>query len=483
MEFIYKGESEIGQKYLANLMSVSEDLQVTGILEAFVAEQDQSSKKQYVETESRNLADMLSSQEKNKSDEMAIKHESMKTQASGNLLLGNIKVEAFDDHANINVLQSDPLLQQQIHTKTKNTKVNRYNRLTKCPKPLNEYIRKEVDLKGNADSVDADTDMVGIPEFWKYVGKCSFNYRMKFGTETYSKCLVCSKKIGNDNKNLARHWRRFHLEKKVASSGTDSIYSVESQNIQKGTNDNLGNEIKNSSKTTLYQRTKNSGAENHIPKYWDEFNGKSWKDGDKYKCNICGSSINSKSNTLEKHWKRYHSEAPEDQVIIVNEGENPDDVIASLMEIKFARNGGVRATCKICGLKQCKSDLVRHIDSNHISGAKYKCGDCSKVLKHKKSHEVHLRTCIEKIANKVPRRVTVQLADFDFQQKMKSMIGRNEIEYICKVCGVTKTSNTGIHTHVESSHMEVDHPCKFCESGVSYKTQKSLNNHINRHHK
>ena len=160
---------------------------------------------------------------------------------------------------------------------------------------------------------------------------------MKLGTETYSKCLVCSRKIGNDDKSLARHWRRFHLEKKVASSVTDNINSVESENIQKGTNYSLVNEIRNSSKTTLYQRTKNSNEEIHIPKNWDEFNVKTWKDGDKYKCNICGSSINSKSNMLKKHWKRYHSEAPEDQVIIVKEGENPDDVIASLMEIKFVK--------------------------------------------------------------------------------------------------------------------------------------------------
>ena len=44
VEFIYKGEIKIGQKYLGILMSVSEDLQVTGILEALVAEQDQSIK-------------------------------------------------------------------------------------------------------------------------------------------------------------------------------------------------------------------------------------------------------------------------------------------------------------------------------------------------------------------------------------------------------------------------------------------------------
>ena len=65
---------------------------------------------------------------------------------------------------------------------------------------------------------------------------------------------------------------------------------------------------------TLYQRTKNSNEANSIPKYWDAFNGTSWKEGDKYKFNICGSSINSESKMLgNKYWRKYHSEAPEDQ--------------------------------------------------------------------------------------------------------------------------------------------------------------------------
>ena len=111
------------------------------------------------------------------------------------------------------------------------------------------------------------------------------------------------------------------------------------------------------------------------------------------------------------------------------------------MEIRFANNGGVRATCTICGLNKPKSDLVRHIDSNHISGAN---GDCSKVFKHKNAHETHLRTCIEKIANKVPEIVKVHMSNFDFQQQVKSMIGRNEVEYFCKVCGVSKMSSSSI---------------------------------------
>ena len=338
--------------------------------------------------------------------------------------------------------------------------------MTKHPKLLNKYIRKEVqpDLQEHVDNVDTDNDMTDIPEFWKYVGKCSFKYRMKLGTETYSKCLVCSRNIGNDKTNFARHWRRYHLENNVNSTVKKS--------------GNL------SRKTLYFQRTFSPRNElNDIPKFWDEYIGKSQKEGDRYKCKICGSVMSTDSKLLKKHWRKFHSDAPEDQVIIVKEGENPDDVIASLMEDKLIPGKGLRSTCTICGLSQPKSDLVRHIDSNHIKGAKYKCGDCSNVAKCKRAHEIHLRTCIKKIAKKVPEKLRVQMSNFDFKLKMKSMIGRNESEYICKECGVSKTSNVSIQRHVESSHMEVDHLCTLCESKVWFKDSRNLTRHIKRHYK
>ena len=487
--FIYKGEIKVCEKYLANLMSVSEDLQITGILEAFVAEQDQSTIKQDIETVTNDSANNFSFEEKNRSEDMAIRKESVKSQTAYNSLLEDIKVEAFDKYENIHNKQNDPLLLKQIRSITKKSKLNKYSRLTKSPKPLNEYIRKEVHVESeeNVDSADADTDMTDIPEFWEYIGKCSFNYRMKFGTETYNKCLVCSKKIGNDNKILARHWRRYHLENHVKSSVTVNVNSVErnnghakNQNIQQGIIDDC---VKNPSKKPLYEISEHSNITSDIPIYWDETNGKSQKDGDKYKCKICGSLVKRERKMLEKHWRKYHSEAVEDQVIIVKEGENPDTVIASLMEITFVKNGGLRATCTICGLNLPKSDLVRHIDSYHLSGATYKCGDCNKVFKRKRAQETHLKTCIEHIANKAPERVKVQMTDFDFKQKMKSMVGRNESEYICKVCGVSKITDSSIRHHIEYIHMEVDHPCKLCDSRLWFKSRKSLHNHIKIKHK
>ena len=165
----------------------------------------------------------------------------------------------------------------------------------------------------------------------------------------------------------------------------------------------------------------------------------------------------------------------------MKEGENSDDVIATLMDIKFVGGfKGIRATCKICGLSRRKSDLVRHIDSNHLSGAKYKCGDCSKVFKGKRAHETHSKNCSEKIAINVPM---VQMSNFDLKLKIKSMIGRNEREYICKECGISKASYSRIQHHVELSHMKVDHPCKLCENRVWFKTSQNLNGHIKNQHK
>ena len=74
---------------------------------------------------------------------MTIKYESIKIQAAGNSLFGNIEVEAFDEHASRHIIQSDSLLPKQINHNSKKSSKNRYNISKKCPKPLNEYIRKE----------------------------------------------------------------------------------------------------------------------------------------------------------------------------------------------------------------------------------------------------------------------------------------------------------------------------------------------------
>ena len=73
-------------------------------------------------------------------------------------------------------------------------------------------------------------------------------------------------------------------------------------------------------------------AKNKTPMFW---NGtlKDGENGSKYtNYVICGSQVSFEQNRLERHWKKYHSEAPEDRVISVEEGENPYDVLVLLME-------------------------------------------------------------------------------------------------------------------------------------------------------
>ena len=72
--------------------------------------------------------------------------------------------------------------------------------------------------------------MTSIPEYWEYESVCSFTLRSQLKTETYNKCLVCSKSLANDNTELSRHWIKYNSEN----------ITNHSQNIQTATFRDLG---------------------------------------------------------------------------------------------------------------------------------------------------------------------------------------------------------------------------------------------------
>ena len=170
-------------------------------------------------------------------------------------------------------------------------------------------------------------------------------------------------------------------------------------------------------------------------------------------------------------------------MIIVKEGDNPDDVIKSLMEIKPVEPGrvGCRGTCKVCGLIGPRCDLVRHIDANHISGAKYNCEYCNEAFKGKKILQVHMRNCTAKVIKLDFNEIKEQISIAELDLQIKSMIGTTETELLCTVCGITKPTLVGIKYHVESRHIKLKHTFVICETEVS--TRKALRNHIDKRHK
>ena len=80
--------------------------------------------------------------------------------------------------------------------------------LTKNPQTLDSYIRKELVAESEEED-ESEVDMTSILEYWEYGGVCTFTLRSQLKTETYDKCLVCSKSSANDNTELSRHWIKY----------------------------------------------------------------------------------------------------------------------------------------------------------------------------------------------------------------------------------------------------------------------------------
>ena len=69
------------------------------------------------------------------------------------------------------------------------------------------------------------------------------------------------------------------------------------------------------------------------------------------------------------------------------------------------------------------------------------------------------------------------------RKEINTMIEKNEMGYMCKVCGVSMIKRHHIGNHIEAKHMEVEHPCLLCLNGTKYGSRKSLAQHMSFKHK
>ena len=217
----------------------------------------------------------------------------------------------------------------------------------------------------------------------------------------------------------------------------------------------------------------NNIAKNKTPTFWKgSFQD---REGSKYsKCYICGSEVKFEQNMLERHWKRYHSEAPEDQVIAVEEGENPYDVIELLIESISIENG-LKLFCKICGKTGNRSDLKRHVDANHVRGAIYACKGCSNIFRLDQDLQRHMTRCIGIIPKEVKPKAKERPL---LSNKCESMMEQSKEGFTCKVCGITTKKQHLMGKHVKKVHIEVKHGCSLCANRVSYSSKKELVEHV-----
>ena len=131
-----------------------------------------------------------------------------------------------------------------------------------------------------------------------------------------------------------------------------------------------------------------NGVDNNVknfPNYWTEIkkgdSGSKQKGHTKFgeyynKCNIDDLIIGPTTKLLEKYWRKHHSEDPRDKHISVTD-DNREEVIDSII----VKSSDGQFQCKMCGVirtNRRRSELYRHVESNHIIGGYLRCQICSK---------------------------------------------------------------------------------------------------------
>ena len=359
VNFIYHGEVKIDQENITSFMSVAEDLQIIGLLEAFVSEGEKSIVGQAVQP--TNTYEIFREYEGDvQVNQQKSKEEQMSTQSIQGSQTENVFTNEFEEH---------------------------------------EVRNETIYFSKNADN------------------------------------------------NLEKTTRLFKNENKRMTKKSLSINEY----------------LRNRSEDKDYSSANLKGiATSKVPMFWDG-SLKDGKNGRKYsRCYICGSRVNFEQNMLERHWKRYHSEASEDRVITVEEGENPHDVIELLIESRSIENG-LKLFCKICGKIDNRADLKRHVDAYHLRGAIYGCKGCSNIFRLDQTLQRHVTHCVGVISHKAKPKA-----------KKRSLF-KNEEVFKCKVCGITLKNKHWLRKHVQTIH---NFACSLCENQILYSSKKDLATHV-----
>ena len=99
---------------------------------------------------------------------------------------------------------------------------------------------------------------------------------------------------------------------------------------------------------------------------------------------------------MEHYWKKYHSKAPEDKMIFVEEGKNLYDMLELLLKSRSIEN--ILKICgKICDKTDTGANLNRYIDINHIHGAIYEWEGCREFFRLDQDLQRHMTCCIQVI--------------------------------------------------------------------------------------
>ena len=156
VSFIYNGEVRIAKKNLPSFVSVSEDLQIQGLLESFVGDDEETMKSQDSRPKPANKENYQNIGKLNIIYQTTGKRETKKAGAQKTMPLNFLTVEIVDEDSNLSSLTQEELRHRtKNRTKEKNTK---QKMLTKSPKTLDTYMRKEI-IPENEEDNKTDVDM------------------------------------------------------------------------------------------------------------------------------------------------------------------------------------------------------------------------------------------------------------------------------------------------------------------------------------
>jgi KRAB domain-containing zinc finger protein len=281
-------------------------------------------------------------------------------------------------------------------------------------------------------------------------------------------CHLCKFK-SDSQRNLARHIRTVHGEKKFSCTNCEKKFAS-----KRVLNQHIARSCKVLKQKQKFQKTPANPADS-VEK--DEESGE-------FKCSLCPFTSTEDSNVIN-HIEKIHVKL----VCNICSAEfSPDD---DLSEHNCGNKGdaasGTDGASKIYNCDECdytstfRNNVAKHMRSIHQKEKKYLCSDCGSQFNEQKSLNYHLEK------NKIVHSdgsVEFSCAKFT---KLPSRAGehvhKDEISniFLCKICDYNSQSQTDTKRHIQRVHLgEKRFICNTCNMG--FMSQPEVGRHLAKDH-
>ena len=230
MDFLFTGEVQIKQERVSRFMSICEDLQVRGVLEEFVGQNEN-----VLDQEETNIEHI---KEKEECDEQ---------------VSPEVNKDTISFFKNEYILDDIPVFWEELGICKYPALIAkfgvRYAKCSLCRKLISadktfltkhwQKYHSNSNKPNKCDNTDImgniDDDMADLPEFWEAGGLCNAALKDRLKSENFNRCLVCNKLIGTEKKQLLKHWKTYHFEKELERSDSSrDIIVIKGSTAKKG---------------------------------------------------------------------------------------------------------------------------------------------------------------------------------------------------------------------------------------------------------